>query len=142
MFREKRRAERIKIKVPVTVELYDKKTDTVLAGPVEGEVEDFSPMGIALSLANIMIDQYHVFFTCQDNPSHIMRIIFTLPDEPEAILPVPARPVWYDRARESAEKKVLIGAEFLLKPKDKVIKKLTKGLFAESRTPASWWRIF
>ena len=94
MFREKRRAERIKIKVPVTVELYDKKTDTVLTGPVKGEVEDFSPMGIALSLANIMIDQYHVFFTCQDNPSHVMRIIFTLPDEPETILPVPARPVW------------------------------------------------
>ena len=142
MFREKRRAERIKIEVPVTVELYDEKADTVLAGPVEGEVKDFSPMGIALSLANIMMDQYHIFFTCQDNPSHIMRIIFTLPDEPKAILPVPARPVWYDRDRTSTEKKALLGAEFLLKPKDKVIKKLTKGLFAESRTPASWWRIF
>jgi len=142
MFSEQRRAERVKIKVPVTVELYDEKTDTVLAGPVEGEVKDFSPMGIALSLANIMMDHYHIFFTCQDHPSHVMRIIFTLPNESGATLPVPARPVWYDRDRTSKEKKALLGAEFLLKPKDKVIKKLTKGLFAESRTPASWWRIF
>jgi len=128
--------------VTVAVALYDDKTDTVLAGPVEGEVKDFSPMGLALSLANIMIDQYHLFFTCQDNPSHVMRIIFTLPNEPEVIMSVPARPVWYDRDRKSEEKKVLIGVEFLLKPKDKVIKKLTKGLFAESKTPVSWWRIF
>jgi len=142
MFRENRRAERVKIELTVAVALYDDKTDTVLAGPVEGEVKDFSPMGIALSLANIMIDQYHLFFTCQDNPSHVMRIIFTLPNEPEVIMSVPARPVWYDRDRGSEEKKVLIGAEFLLKPKDKVIKKLTKGLFAESKTPVSWWRIF
>ena len=99
-------------------------------------------MGIALSLANIMMDHYHIFFTCQDNPSHVMRIIFALPDEPGATLPVRARPVWYDRDRTSTEKKALLGAEFLLKPKDRMIKKLMKGLLAESGTPASWWRIF
>jgi hypothetical protein len=142
MFREKRRAERIKIRVPVVVVLYDEKAKTVLAGPVAGEVRDFSPMGVALSLASIMIDHYHIFFTCQDNPSYIMKIGFTLPEEPEAILNIPARPVWYDRYTESKEKKALLGIEFLLKPKDKVIKKLTTGLFPESKTPASWWKIF
>jgi hypothetical protein len=142
MFREKRRAERIKIRVPVAVELYDDKTKTVLAGPVAGEVRDFSPLGIALSLASIMIGPYHVFFTCQDNPSHIIRIGFTLPDEPEEILNIPARPVWYDRYTDSKEKKALLGVEFLLKPKDAVIKKLTTGLFPETKTPTSWWKIF
>ena len=142
MFREKRRAERIKIELPVSVVLLDKETGTTLAGPVEGEARDFSPMGIALSLANIMLDQYHLFFTCQDNPAHILRIGFSLPDNSETVLNVTAKPVWYDIDRESEEKRVLLGLEFLLKPQDSVIKKLIKSLSAQGKTSASWLKIF
>jgi len=140
MTQEKRRAERIEIKLPVTVLLMDDKTGTMLAGPVEGEARNFSPMGLALSLANIRIGNYHLFFTCQDNPSHILKIGFTLPTEPKAAISVPARPTWYDRDKESAEeKRALLGVEFLLKPTDKVIKKLSKELSTAGKAPSSWW---
>ena len=142
MFREKRRVERIKIRVPVSVLLLNDKTDTILAGPVEGEARDFSPMGFALSLGNIMIEHYHLFFTCQDNPAHILIIGFKPPGGQEPAMEVPARPVWYDRDKESSEKKALLGLKFLLAPKDEVIKKLTKKLFAAEKTPSSWWKIF
>ena len=137
MFSEKRRAERVDVTLEVSVLLADEESGTVLAGPAPGEARDFSPLGIALSLANIKIDKYHLFFTCQDNPSHIMKIGFQLPDETE--IQIPARPVWYDRDKDSPEKRALLGIEFLLPPKDKNIKRLVKELFPRDSSPPSWW---
>jgi PilZ domain len=139
MFKEKRRAERVKVKLPVTVTLLDKKTNTILAGPVEGQAKDFSPVGIALVLANISIDNHHLFFTCQDNSTHILQIGFTLLDAERTVVEVPARPVRYYLDMESKEKKVVLGLEFLLPPKDQSIKKLTRNLFPGEKAPASWW---
>jgi len=142
MIQEKRRAERIEIQMPVTVLLWDDKTGTVLAGPMEGEAKNFSPTGLALSLANIRIDKYHLFFTCQDNPSHILKIGFTLSGDPQTTVEVPARPVWYDRDKDSLEeKRALMGVQFLLKPKDKPIKRLVKEFSAAGKAPTSWWQI-
>jgi hypothetical protein len=141
MTQEKRRAERIEIKLPVTVQLLDDKTGKVLAGPVQAEAKNFSPIGLALSLANIRMGNYHLFFTCQDNPSHILKIGFTLSGESETKVEVPARPIWYDRDKKSSEeKRALLGVEFLLKPKDKVIKMLAKKLSAAGEAPTSWWQ--
>lgn len=135
---DKRRAERIAIKLAVSVLLLDDRTDTVLAGPVEGEAINFSPMGVALSLANIMIDNYHLFFACQDNPSHILKIGFKLPGDPGAIA-VPARPIWYDRDKDSSEKRAVLGVEFLLPPQDRAIKTLAKEFSAAGKAGSSWW---
>ena len=142
MIKENRRAERFNIKLPVSVLLLDDRTDTVLAGPVEGEARNFSPIGLALSLANIRIGIYHLFFACQDNPSHLLKIGFKMSGDPEAIIEVPAKPIWYDRDKESPETRALIGVEFLLSPKDKVIKKLAKELFAAGKAPSNWWEKF
>lgn len=141
MFREKRRAERVKIARPVSVVLLDRETGAILAGPVEGEARDFSPLGLALSLANIMLDQYHLFFTCQDNPAHIMRIGFTLPDDSESVLNVTAKPVWYDLDRQRPEKQVLLGLEFLAPQRDSVIRKLAE-TFLPGRGILAGWRKF
>jgi hypothetical protein len=141
MIQENRRAERIEIKLPVSVLLLDDKTGRVLAGPAEGEAKNFSPIGLALSLANIRMDNYHLFFICQDNPSYILKIVFKLPDDPETLFEVPARPVWYDRDKElPEEKKALLGVEFLLNQQDKIIKKLGKALSATGKAPISWWQ--
>ncbi len=140
MIRENRRAERFKIKLPVSVLLLDDWTDTVLAGPEEGEARDFSPIGLALSLANIRIGNYHLFFACQDNPSHLLKIGFKLPGDPKAIIEIPAKPIWYDRDKESQDKRALLGVKFLLSPNDKVIKKLVKEIFAAGKAPSSWWK--
>ena len=139
MFKEKRRAERVKVKLPVSVTLRDNKSDTTLAGPVEGQARDFSPVGIALVLTNISIDGYHLFFTCQDNSTHILVIGFTLPDDEGTVIEVPARPVRYDLERKSKETKVVLGLEFLLSPKDQLLKKLTRKLFPGEKAPVSWW---
>ena len=63
-----------------------------------------------------------------------------LPGDPEAAIEVPARPVWYDRDKESSEKKALLGVEFLLVPQDKAIKKLVKELSAAGKAGSSWWK--
>ncbi|MBW2466351.1 MAG: hypothetical protein JRF02_03540 [Deltaproteobacteria bacterium] len=139
MFREKRRAQRVDIRFPVSVLLLDDKTGTVLAGPVEGVATNFSPMGIALALADIRLDRYHLFFTCQDHPSHIMQIGFTLPGESGTVVNIPSQPVWYDLDRDASENRVLLGLEFLLSPKNNNIKKLSQELFPGDRSPSSWW---
>ena len=142
MIQEKRRAERIDIQMPVTVLLWDDETGTVLAGPAPGEAKNFSPTGLALSLANIMLGKYHLFFTCQDKPSHILKISFTLSGDPETTVEIPAKPMWYDRDKESPEeKRALMGVQFLLKPKDKPIKRLVKEFSAAGKAPTSWWQI-
>jgi len=141
MTEEKRHAERIPVKLAVSVELVDNKTGNVLAGPVEGEARNFSPGGLALSLANIRMDRYHIFFSCQDNPAHILKIQITLPGDPRTTVEIPARPAWYDRDKDSKkEKRALLGVEFLLKSKDGQIQKLVKRFSAESKAPASWWK--
>lgn len=141
MIQEKRRAERIAIQMPVTVLLWEDKTGTALAGPESGEAKNFLPNGLALSLSNIRIDRYHLFFTCQDNPSHILKIGFTLPGNPETTVEVPARPVWYDLDNESPhERRAVMGLEFLLKPKDKAIKQLVKEFSKTGKAPTSWWQ--
>ncbi len=71
MNQEKRRAQRIKVQLPVTVLLLNDKTGKVLAGQVEAVAKNFSPMGLALSLANIRIDNYHLFL-----PASTTRPIF------------------------------------------------------------------
>jgi hypothetical protein len=139
MTRDKRRAERVAVELSVSVCLLDEKTDTVLAGPVQGEARDFSPLGLALSLASVRIDNYHLFFTCQDNLSHILKIGFDLPDDPGTVIEVPARPMWYDRDKKSLEKRALFGLEFLLSPEEEIIKKLVKELFSPGKGPSSWW---
>ena len=141
MTKEKRRAERIEIKLPVTVLLLDNWTGTVLTSPVDAVATNFSPMGLALSLANIRVENYHLFFACQDNPSYILKIKITLPGDSETSVKVPARPIWYDRDKETTgQKRALLGVEFLLKPTDKVIRKLAKELSAEGEAPTSWWQ--
>ena len=128
--------------MPVAVLLWDDKTATVLVGPTQGEVKNFLPTGLALSLANIRIDKYHLFFTCQDNPSHILKIGFTLSADPETSVEIPAKPIWYDRDKESPEEmRALMGVEFLLKPQDKPIKRLVKEFSAAGKAPVSWWQI-
>jgi len=128
--------------MPVAVLLWDDKTATVLVGPTQGEVKNFLPTGLALSLANIRIDKYHLFFTCQDNPSHILKIGFTLSGDPETSVEIPAKPIWYDRDKESPEEmRALMGVEFLLKPQDKPIKRLVKEFSAAGKAPVSWWQI-
>ena len=142
MIQEKRRTERIDIQMPVTVLLWDDENARVLAGPAPGEAKNFSPTGLALTLANIMIDKYHLFFTCQDNPSRILKIGFTLSDEPETTVEVPARPVWYDLVKETAdERRAMMGVQFLLNPKDKAIKKLVNEFSRMGKAPTSWWQI-
>ena len=142
MIQEKRRAERIDIQMPVTVLLWDDETGKALAGPAPGEAKNFSPTGLALTLANIMIDKYHLFFTCQDNPSRILKIGFTLSGDPETTVEVPARPVWYDLVKETAdERRAMMGVQFLLNPKDKAIKKLVNEFSRTGKAPTSWWQI-
>ena len=127
--------------MPVTVLLWDDETGTVLAGPVAGEAKNFLPNGLALSLANIRLDKYHLFFACQDNPSYILKIGFTLSGDPEITVEVPTRPVWYDLVKESTdERRAMMGVEFLLKPKDKAIKKLVKEFSKTGKAPTSWWQ--
>lgn len=141
MTQELRRAERIIVNFTVSVHLVDEKTGAVLAGPVDGEARNFSPMGLALALPNIIVGKYHLFFTCQDNLSHILKIGIKLPADPDTRLEVPAKPVWYDRdKRAKAEKRALLGVEFQIEPKDKVIQKLCKELSTGGETPQSWWQ--
>ncbi len=55
MTSNKRRAKRISVELPVTVYLFDNKGKTRIGDPLAGRINNFSPLGAALSVPAIMI---------------------------------------------------------------------------------------
>lgn len=73
LFNESRRSKRYIALLPVTIDAVDSKGN-LQAGSWPGRIIDLSRHGASLFLTRVMDGQYHIFFSVQENPDHILRI--------------------------------------------------------------------
>jgi len=139
---DKRRAKRISVELPVTIYLFDNKEKTRIGQPLAGCITDLSPIGAALTVATIMLNGKHLFYTCNDNPNFLLELAFELSSSPEIIITVPATPVWFDRDLESDKKQFAVGLKFLADAKSPEIKILCKEACKDEKMLVSIWKKF
>lgn len=141
MSSEQRRAKRINGNLlPVTVILRDGKDGPILAGPINGFINDVSVYGARFTVPQIRIESYHLFYACHDNPSLVIHIEVNSPNDNENQLSIPVRPVWFDRIlhEEDEFKPFQIGAEFLVAPENDQIRRLKEKLSAQEKAGGGW----
>lgn len=141
MSSEQRRAKRINGNLlPVTVILRDGKGGPILAGPINGFINDVSIYGARFTVPQIRIESYHLFYACHDNPSLVIHIEVDNPTDNEDHLSIPVRPVWFDRIlhEEDELKPFQVGAEFLIAPENDQIKRLKERLSAQEKPGNGW----
>ena len=139
---DKRRAKRISVELPVTVYLFDNKEKTRIGEPLAGCISNFSPIGAALTVATIMLNGKHLFYTCNDNPDFLLELAFELNGSPEIIITVPSIPVWFDRDLASDKKQFAVGLKFLADAKSPEIKILCKEACSDEKMLVSLWKKF
>ena len=139
---DKRRAKRIPVDLPVAVYFYNTMEKTRIGTPLAGSIKDLSPLGVALTVATILHNGKHLFYTCNDNPDIVLELAFELSVSPEIIIAVPAAPVWFDRDLESDEKQFNLGLEFLANSKSPEIKTLCREVCQNETTLFSLWKKF
>ena len=142
MTSNKRRAKRISVEFPVTVYLFDSKGKNRIGDPLVGRINDFSPLGAALSVPGIMLNGKHLFYTCNDNPDFVLELEFELRDSSEKIITVPATPIWFDRDHESDIKQFNVGLKFLVNAKSLEIKTLSKEACKDEKRFVTLWKKF
>lgn len=140
LLKERRRSTRIEGRLPVTLVLRHGRLGHVIAGPAAGEVLDVSLYGAGLLLEQIRVENCHLFYSPQDNPSCVLHVEFVAAPNGET-LSLPVRPVRFDRVLEedASAKPFHLGVEFLLKPTEKAVRLLFSQV-AEQAGGKGWWR--
>ena len=140
MTSDKRRFKRISVEIPVKVNFWDNKGKKRLGEPLEGRIHNFSPCGAALTVATILLNGRHLFYTCQDSPDIGLELMFEFSGKEQTVINVPAAPVWFDRDLNSEKKQFVVGLEFLLPAKSKEIKSLCREACQDETMLLSLWK--
>ena len=140
MTRDMRRAKRISVELPVTVCLFDNRRKIRIGEVLPGRIKDFSPLGAAMTVATIMLDGKHLFYTCSDNPDIVLELSFELSGSQEKIITVSATPVWFDRDLESDKPQFDVGLKFLTSAKSTEIKILSQEACKDEKKLVSLWK--
>jgi len=140
MTKDKRRAKRISVELPVTVYLFNNKGKTRMGSPITGHIKDFSPIGVALNVATILIDGQHLFYGCHDNHDIVLVLEFELGDRAEKTITVQGFPVWFDRDLDSDKKLFSVGIEFLTSAKSQAIKILSRAACKDQNMLETLWK--
>ena len=111
-----------------------------MGSPITGQIKDFSPIGVALTVATIYIDGRHLFNSCHDNPDIVLELEFELGDRAEKIITVQGFPVWYDRNLDSDKKLFTVGIEFLTSAKSQAIEILSRMACKDENMLATLWK--
>jgi len=140
MTSDKRRFKRISVEIPVKVYFGDNKGKKRLGEPLEGRIHNFSPCGAALTVATILLNGRHLFYTCQDSPDIRLELVFEFSGKEQTVINVPAAPVWFDRDLDSEKKQFVVGLEFLMPAKSKEIKSLCREACQDETMLFSLWK--
>lgn len=140
MSSELRRDKRVATDLPIGLVLRDGVDGPVLAGPAKGLLNDVSLYGVRFTVPEIHIDQYHIFYSCHDNPSLIIFLEIADPADDDKTFSIPLRPVWFDRilSEESREKPFQVGGEFIIGPGSEQVARLKKIVSQKKQTEGSW----
>ena len=111
-----------------------------MGSPITGHIKDFSPIGVALNVATILIDGQHLFYGCHDNHDIVLVLEFELGDRAEKTITVQGFPVWFDRDLDSDKKLFSVGIEFLTSAKSQAIKILSRAACKDQNMLETLWK--
>lgn len=144
LLKERRRSARIGGRMSAALVLRQGRHGDSVAEPSPGEIIDISLYGAGVCVDQIRVGSAHLFYSPQDNPSHVLHLeVEPPPDEDGAFEPIsiPVRPVRFDRVLEdeNAPKPFHIGVEFLSDASDKDVRLLVR-LVGQKQRGKGWWR--
>jgi len=142
--KERRRAVRLSGDIPAALVLRHGCQGEIIAGPSPGEILDVSVCGAGLSIEQIRVESYHLFYTPQDKPGYVLHLQVEPPPEDESgieTISIPVRPMRFDRVLgdENEHKPFYVGVEFLLEPDDEQVQLLVR-LLDEKNKGKGWWQ--
>jgi hypothetical protein len=140
MNKQQRRTHRTVGKIFISVLLRDGTEGPILAGPVPALLHDISPEGAGLSMSQVRLGDYHVFYSPREEVSNTLQIEIPLSGEKDEVLSLPARPVWFDRGATDDVMPFQLGVEFLLDPAGERLPVLKKWIRQQHRKGRAWWR--
>lgn len=145
LLKERRRAARIDGRMSAALVLRQGRHGEPVADPTPGEILDISLHGAGVCVEQIRVGSAHLFYSPQDNPSHVLHLEVAPPSGEEGAfepVSIPVRPIRFDRVlgEDSDPKPFHIGVEFLSDAAtDKQIHLLVR-LVGENHRGKGWWR--
>ena len=127
--------------MPIRLSLRNGPDGPLLAGPTSGRLTNISASGAGITVAEkIFIDNYHLFYSPQDNPEYILYLELQLSDSDDKFISIPVRPVWLDLIQTEMPNKFAMGVEFSLSKKDTDLKRLIRLLQTKHHEGGNWLR--
>ena len=141
MEKEQRRIQRYEQGMPIRLSLRNGPDGPLLAGPTSGRLTNISASGAGITVAEkIFIDNYHLFYSPQDNPEYILYLELQLSESDDKFISIPVRPVWLDLIQTEMPNKFAMGVEFSLSKKDTDLKRLIRLLQTQHHEGGNWLR--
>lgn len=134
-----RRSNRKEDFLPISVSAWDKTSGKKTAGPFSGTILDISRHGACLLMTQVLIKDYHVFYTTIAEKHYIIRLGFSFPDQLKDEILVPAMPVWISRFTHKRIHAFKMGVDFLVDPASAGMVKLHKLIARQQQERAAWW---
>ncbi|WP_028584239.1 hypothetical protein [Desulfogranum mediterraneum] len=136
---ERRRINRVKSKVRVTINLCDIRRDNAPIGSrITGRITDFTPYGACLHLDTIKCGDHHLFYTTQDHENHVVSLEYRADDEDNPVV-VYGNPAWYDLCSSETEiAKFKLGIEFLGGQDQEILQKFLAKLAGRQDAEEGW----
>lgn len=139
MIGEQRGADRVVEDLTVRLFLRAGPEGSVLAGPTDGSLANISSTGAGLIVPKIFIDNHHLFYSPRDNPEYFLYLQFILFDNDDKNLPIPIRPIWFDRTQSPEGVFFNMGVEFLLAHTDDEVKRMIRAVSQKQKGGVNWF---
>jgi hypothetical protein len=98
--------------VPIEITAQHEGTGKVLAGPLRGRLFDLTNKGACLLLGEIMDDNYHFFYSTQENSLLFLNIFLGHTANPDEDFKVRALPLWFNIFQQGLLRNFIMGVEF------------------------------
>lgn len=138
MVREQRGANRVVEDLTVRLFLRAGPEGPVLAGPTDCTLANISSTGAGLKIPKIFIDNHHLFYSPRDTPELFLYLKFTLFGDDDKNLPIPVRPIWFDRTQSPDGVFFNMGVEFLLTHADDEVKRMIRVVSQKQKGSMNW----
>lgn len=132
---EQRRAPRIESTLKISLILRDDKENATLSDSIPAQILDVSVYGVRISVSRVRFGDYHLFYSFNDSPDHLVQICA---NEAGEDIVVPAYPVWFDHLVNAPGQPFQLGMEFLIEPQDENVRKLNELVRLSQKGKGGW----
>jgi len=128
---ERRQGKRVIGTIQSVLSLRENLDGPSLITPIPCLIDNVSSQGLGLSLPQVRLGLYHLFYSPQDNPTIFLCLELIPAEEPPLMLLI--EPVWFNRELSEPAMPFQMGVRLRAPASDKVIKQV-KRLVSQSNS--------